>query len=121
MMSEGKDTSFSLGWALGGALIMFATSFVGGLVAGMLDIRDVWTHAGISLLCFFIGGYIIGKKSAGQTILEAGLAAVLAIVVALLLRGVKFPDDPVAIALGFGIPFLAALFGGWLGERAQDR
>jgi hypothetical protein len=32
-MSEGKSTQFSIGWVFGGALIMFGTSFAGGLLA----------------------------------------------------------------------------------------
>lgn len=124
-------------WAGLGALIMFGLTFVAGLVllpfvggavqpsatpggppvvaaeigAGRLVLGLV-----VSLVAFALGGYIIGRKSPGKTILEAGIAAVIAVAVGLLIARDFSLGGLLAGAL---VPFLAALGGAWLGERAQ--
>src|SRR6267142_1029495 len=98
---------------------MFITSFFGGFVLTGLAIESIWTRAGVSIGCYAIGGFVVGWKSEGSTIIEAGLAAILTIAIALAIAGFTIPTDPVVLAVGFGIPFLAALVGAWIGEKVQ--
>lgn len=115
-----KDTRFSIGWVIGGTILMMITNIFGGFLAIAVGVGSIWTIAGIALVCFALGGFVIGWQSEGQTILEAGIAAVVALVVTYVIRNGRLPEaDPEALLLGFGIPFLAALLGGWLGEKVQ--
>ena len=41
----------------------------------------------LNFLAFAIGGYIVGLKSAGRTILEPGISAAIAVLIALLIAG----------------------------------
>jgi hypothetical protein len=70
----------------------------------------------LNFLAFAIGGFIVGIKSAGRTILEPGISAAIAVVIALLLSG-NF--SVVNIIAGGIVPFLAGVLGGWLGEKRQ--
>ena len=72
----------------------------------------------IGVASFAIGGYIVGLKSPGRTILEPGISAALAVVVGLLLSGAFTLGNLLAGGL---VPFLAGLLGGYLGERHQSR
>ena len=70
----------------------------------------------VNFLIFVIGGFIVGLKSAGRTILEPGISAAVAVLIALLLSG----NFTIAnILVGGIIPFFAGVLGGWLGERRQ--
>jgi hypothetical protein len=120
-----KDKRFSIGWVLGGTVIMLITNLLAGLLAGMVGVRSLAVLTGIAVGCFAFGGFVIGWKSEGQTILESGVAAILACVVGLAIRMVMMHQslagmmNPIALAIGFGIPFAAGLFGGWIGEKVQ--
>ena len=114
-----KDTRFSIGWVIGGTVLMIITNIFGGVLAMMLGVGSVWTIAGIALVCFALGGFVIGWQSEGSTILEAGLAAVAALIVTYVIRNGQMPADAEVIVIGFGLPFVAALGGGWLGEKVQ--
>ena len=70
----------------------------------------------LNFLAFAIGGYIVGRKSAGRTILEPGISAAIAVAIGLLISGNMTILNILAGAL---VPFLAGMFGGWLGERRQ--
>ena len=63
-----------------------------------------------------IGGFIVGVKSTGRTILEPGISAAIAVVIALLISG-NF--SVVNMLAGGLVPFVAGVIGGWLGERRQ--
>jgi uncharacterized SAM-binding protein YcdF (DUF218 family) len=71
----------------------------------------------LSFLSFAIGGYIVGARSAGRTILEPGISAAIAVALSLLLGGAFTLGNLLAGGL---VPFLAGLLGGWLGERRQS-
>jgi hypothetical protein len=114
-----KHKKFSFGWVIGGTAIMFLTNLFGGFVAGAGDITGMWTIVGIALAAFALGGFVIGWHSEGQTILEAGLAAVLCLVVTIVIWNGSLPSDPQVLAIELGLPFLAALLGGWIGEKVQ--
>lgn len=70
----------------------------------------------ISFLSFAIGGFIVGVRSAGRTIVEPGISAAIAVAVGLLLSGAFSLGNVLAGGL---VPFAAGLLGGWLGERRQ--
>lgn len=71
----------------------------------------------ISILSFAIGGYIVGLKSPGRTILEPGISAAIAVVIGLVISGALTAGN---LLVGGLIPFLAGLAGGYLGERQQS-
>ena len=70
----------------------------------------------LNFLAFAIGGFIVGLKSSGRTILEPGISAAIAVVIALLISG-NF--GIVNLIAGGIVPFVAGVLGGWLGERRQ--
>jgi hypothetical protein len=66
----------------------------------------------LNFLAFAIGGFIVGLKSTGRTILEPGISAAIAVLIA-----GSFSILNIIVA-GI-VPFLAGVLGGWLGERRQ--
>jgi hypothetical protein len=70
----------------------------------------------INILSFLIGGFIVGLKSAGRTILEPGISALVAVIIALLISGQLTALNLIVSGL---VPFAAGVLGGWLGERRQ--
>ena len=70
----------------------------------------------LAIASFVIGGFIVGLKSAGRTILEPAISAAIAVLISLLLTGAFSLGN---LLLGGLVPFLAALLGGYLGERVQ--
>lgn len=120
-------------WIGIGVVIMIALNIAAGIVLGIFlrdeigdatKIEDVQLGTGqvaalalLNFLVFAIGGFIVGLKSAGRTILEPGISAALAVLIALLLAG----DFSVGNILAGGlVPFLAGVLGGWFGERRQE-
>lgn len=120
-------------WIGIGALIMIALSLVAGLILGIIigsqlegitDPADIQLSGGtvalaaiLNFLAFALGGFIVGVKSAGRTILEPAIAAAVSVAIALLLSGNLTIVNAIAGGL---VPFLAGLLGGWLGERRQE-
>jgi hypothetical protein len=120
-----------------GLAVMLLLSVVGGLLIGMLlgpeletaaspeDLEDLQLSGGqvafaavINVLAFLIGGFIVGLKSAGRTILEPGISAAIAVLIALLLSGTFTLGSLLVAGL---VPFAAGILGGWLGERRQEQ
>jgi hypothetical protein len=113
-----KSTHFSLGWMIGGCILMFLTNWFAGFLLVGLAVQSKWAQLGAALGAFAVGGFVIGWQSEGRTIVEAGLAAVIAIVASMAIQG--FPIvDPVALAIGAGLPFVASVLGAWIGELVQ--
>ena len=119
-------------WIGIGVVIMVVLNIVVGLILGAVlapqlkevtnpeNVRlsgwQVLLAAALNFLAFLIGGYIVGVKSVGRTILEPGISAAIAVVIALIVSG----NFTVLNLLGGGlVPFLAGVLGGWLGERRQ--
>lgn len=120
-------------WIGIGVVIMIVLNIVAGVVLGIFlrdeiseatQIDDVRLSAGqmaalalLNFLVFAIGGFIVGWKSAGRTILEPGISAALAVVIALALAN----DFTIGNILASGLmPFAAGVLGGWFGERRQQ-
>lgn len=120
-------------WIGTGVLIMIALYILAGIVLGFFlrgDIGDATEVEEIRLtggqmaalaianfLVFVAGGFIVGLKSAGRTILEPGISAAVAVIIGLLMAGNFSLGNVVAAGL---VPFLAGILGGWLGERRQE-
>ena len=119
-------------WIGIGVVVMIVLNLVAGLILGLFlgpqaaevaapeDLQltggQVVLAAVLNFLAFAIGGFIVGLKSAGKTILEPGISAAIAVVIALLISG-NF--TLVNLLAGGLVPFLAGVLGGWLGERRQ--
>ena len=119
-------------WIGIGVLIMIALSFAAGLILrltfgsqleGVTSIEEIYLTGGqlalvavINFLSFLIGGFIVGIKSAGRTILEPGISAAIAVVIALLISGNFTLGNMI---MGGLVPFAAGVLGGWIGERRQ--
>jgi hypothetical protein len=119
-------------WIGIGVVVMLVLNLIAGLILGLFlgpalegvtSPEDVQLSGGqvvlatvLNFLAFAIGGFIVGIKSAGRTILEPGISAAVAVVIALLISG-NFTI--VNIIAGGIVPFLAGVLGGWLGERRQ--
>ena len=119
-------------WIGIGVVVMIVLNLLGGLLIGLvfrtelegvtspeqlqLSGGQIALAAVINFLAFLIGGFIVGLKSAGRTILEPGISAAIAVVIALLISG-NF--SLLNIIAGGLVPFIAGVLGGWLGERRQ--
>ena len=120
-------------WIGIGTLIMIALSIIAGIILvavlgsqleGVTDPADVQLSGGqvglvalLNFLAFVVGGYIVGIRSAGKTILEPAIAAAVAVAIALVISGNLSAVNLIAGGL---VPFLAGLLGGWLGEKRQE-
>jgi len=62
---------------------------------------------------------VIGWQSEGQTIIEAGIAAALCVVVMGTIRGIWSHVDAQTLGLAVAIPFVPAVVGAWIGEKVQ--
>ena len=119
-------------WIAIGVLVMVALSLIAGFVLALVlgpqikdatNVQTVTLSGGqlvliavINILVFAIGGFIVGIRSAGRTIIEPGISAAIAVLIALLISG-NF--TVVNLIAGGVIPFVAGVIGGWLGERRQ--
>jgi hypothetical protein len=119
-------------WILIGIVIMVVLNLVAGLILALilgsqiqattgpaeitLTGGQVMLAAALNFLAFAIGGYIVGLKSVGRTILEPGISAAIAVIIGLLISGNVTLLNVVA---GVLVPFAAGILGGWLGERQQ--
>jgi hypothetical protein len=119
-------------WIGLGVVIMVVLNLIAGVILGLIlgpelqgmtspeDLRLTGGQAAIAailnILVFAVGGFIVGLKSAGRTILEPGISAAIAVLIALVISGNFSIMNIIAGAL---VPFVAAVAGGWLGERRQ--
>ena len=119
-------------WIGIGVVVMVVLNLVAGLILGMvlgaqlegvtspeeveLGGGQIVLAAVLNILVFAIGGFIVGVKSAGRTILEPGISAAIAVLIALLISGNFSLGNLLAGGL---VPFAAGVLGGWLGERRQ--
>ena len=119
-------------WIGIGVVVMVVLNLIAGLILGLflgsqlegvtvpeevqLSGGQIALASLLNFLAFAIGGFIVGLKSAGRTILEPGISAAIAVLIALLISG-NF--SIVNILAGGLVPFVAGVLGGWLGERQQ--
>lgn len=121
-------------WIAIGVLVMVVLNLIAGVVLalalgtdieGVEDVEHLRVSSSqmvllvsLNILTFGIGGFIVGIKSAGRTILEPGISAAVAVVIALLISGNFTIRNLIAAGL---LPFAAGVLGGWLGELRQGR
>jgi hypothetical protein len=119
-------------WIAIGVVVMVALSLIAGIILALVlgsqikdaaSVQDITLSGGqlvliavINILAYAIGGFIVGVRSAGRTIIEPGISAAIAVLIALLISG-NF--TVVNLIAGGLIPFVAGVVGGWLGERRQ--
>lgn len=103
-------------WIAIGVLVMVGLIVIAGLILKSLGKAASAWYLVSNALAFMIGGFLVGRFSAGRTILEPALAALIAVAGSLLLAGTFSWMG--LLTHGFG-PFFAALLGGWLGEMIQ--
>jgi hypothetical protein len=121
-------------WIGIGVGIMIVLNLIAGLIIGFVvapaiegatTVQEVEASLGgghlllaavLNFLAFAVGGFIVGVKSAGRTILEPGISAAVAVLIALLIAG-NF--SILNLLVGGLVPFGAGVLGGWLGERKQ--
>ena len=119
-------------WIAIGVVIMVVLNLAAGLLLGVIlgpRLKGAASPAEISLsggqmllalvvnvLSFLIGGFIVGVKSAGRTILEPGISALIAVLIALVISRQLTVTN---LIIGGLVPFAAGVLGGWLGERRQ--
>ena len=119
-------------WIGIGVLIMAALSIAAGLILALIlgpQLREATDPSQVTLsggqmvmvavfnvLAFLIGGFIVGLKSVGRTIIEPGISAAIAVLIGLLFSG-NFSIGNLLV--GGLVPFVAGIAGGWLGERRQ--
>jgi hypothetical protein len=117
-------------WIGIGVVVMIVLNLIAGLILGLFlgpqlesaarpeDIQlsggQVTLAAVLNFLAFAIGGFIVGLKSVGRTILEPGISAAVAVLIALLFSGNFSAVNLLAAGL---VPFVAGVLGGWFGER----
>ena len=119
-------------WIAIGVVIMVVLTFIAGLILTFLlgpqiaQVNDAATItlsngqillvAVVNILVFAVGGFIVGVKSIGRTIIEPGISAAIAVLIGLVISG-NFTI--VNLLVGGVVPFLAGVVGGWLGERQR--
>ena len=119
-------------WIAIGVVIMVVLNLAAGLLLGLVLSPQLKTAASpgeislsggqvllavvVNILSFLIGGFIVGLRSAGRTILEPGVSALVAVLIALV---VSRQLTVLNLVIGGLVPFAAGVLGGWLGERRQ--
>jgi small-conductance mechanosensitive channel len=118
-------------WIAIGVVIMVVLTIVAMLIMAPLMVSQMENAASaevgpgggmillmlaVNILVFLIGGFIVGRKSAGRTILEPGISALIAVIIGLLLTQTFTLGN---LVLGGLLPFAAGVLGGWLGDRRQ--
>lgn len=120
-------------WIGIGVLTMIALNFAAALVLGLvlgpqltgvtspdqiaLSNAQMWLALLINVLSFLIGGFIVGIKSAGRTIIEPGISALAAVLIVLVVSRQLSAGN---LIVGGLVPFTAGVLGGWLGEQRQS-
>jgi hypothetical protein len=121
-------------WIAIGLVIMVVLSLLGGLLLGLIlrpQLEGAASPDEISLggggialalvvnvLSFLIGGFIVGVKSAGRTILEPGISALIAVILVLV---ISQQLTAMNVLIGGLVPFMAGVVGGWLGEKRSAK
>jgi len=124
---------FDWKWIGIGVVTMIALNFAAALVLGLvlgpqlrgvtspeqitLSNAQMWLALLINVLSFLIGGFIVGIKSAGRTIIEPGISALAAVLIVLVVSRQLSAGN---LIVGGLVPFAAGVLGGWLGEQRQS-
>jgi hypothetical protein len=122
-----QQDEFEWKWALiGAALFSGLQLLVLGLLPGVISSFDPQGISGLmlSVPVFFAGGIVMGLISPGKTFVEPAVGAMLAAIPTLAIVAMRTPDgafEPTLLAyiVCAVMGIMTALFGAFLGERAQ--
>lgn len=121
-LENDKKGNLQWGWIIAGTVIAFifnAFFVIGGFALLKFGVAGIIMALGAS---FLFAGLLVGYFSPGVTIMEAGLAGVLSVVlnaVFLYSFNLLMADESVYVLEGLAVGFVLSLFGGWLGEKLQ--
>ena len=121
-LEDDKKGKLQWGWILAGTVIAFifnAFFVIGGFALLKFGVGGILMALGAS---FLLAGLLVGYFSPGVTIMEAGLAGVLSVVLnALFLYSFSLlmMDESVYVLEELAAGFVLSLIGGWLGEKLQ--
>jgi hypothetical protein len=121
-LEEDKKGGLQWGWILAGTVIAFifnAFFVIGGFALLKFGVLGIILALGAS---FLLAGLLVGYFSPGVTILEAGIAGVLSVILnALFLYSfaLLMMEESVYVLEGLAVGFVLSLIGGWLGEKLQ--
>jgi hypothetical protein len=120
-------------WIGIGVVTMIVLNFVAALILGLilapqlggvtdpgqiaLSSGQMWLALLVKVLSFLIGGFIVGIKSAGRTIIEPGISALAAVLIVLVVSRQLSVGN---FIVGGLVPFAAGVLGGWLGEQRHS-
>ena len=115
--------SFDWSWMIAGTLMGITSSIIIVLLLDLIFGPDPESFLIPFVLALFITGIIIGWKSPGYTVIEAGIAGFLTLTVLFnILRLTLRTESPVGvwtIIIGLLVGFLEAYFGAAIGEKIQ--
>jgi len=115
-----KKGGLQWGWIIAGTVIAFifnAFFVIGGFALLKFGMGGIIMALGAS---FLFAGLLVGYFSPGVTIMEAGVAGVLCVILnALFLYSFSLlmMEESVYVLEGLAVGFVLSLIGGWLGEE----
>lgn len=118
-----KQGKLQWGWILAGTVIAFifnAFFVIGGFALLKFGVGGIIMALGAS---FLLAGLLVGYFSPGVTIMEAGIAGGLSVVlnaVFLYASSLLMVEESEYVLEGLAIGFVLSLIGGWLGEKLQS-
>jgi hypothetical protein len=115
----GVATMIALNFAAAVLLGLFWAPQLSGVTSPediTLSSGQMWLALLVNVLSFLVGGFIVGMKSAGRTIIEPGISALAAVLIVLALSRQLTAGN---LIIGGLVPFAAGVLGGWLGEQRQ--
>ena len=118
-----KKGGLQWGWILAGTVIAFifnAFFVIGGFAMLKFGMGGIILSLGAS---FLFAGLLVGYFSPGVTIIEAGVAGALCVVlnaVFLYSFSLLMVEESVYVVEGLAAGFVLSLIGGWLGEKLQS-
>jgi hypothetical protein len=121
-LEDDKKGGLQWGWIIAGTVIAFifnAFFVIGGFALLKFGVGGIILALGAS---FLFAGLLVGYFSPGVTIMEAGLAGVLSVVLNaafLYSFSLLMADESVYVLEGLAVGFVLSLIGGWLGEKLQ--
>jgi hypothetical protein len=121
-LEDDKKGKLQWGWIIAGTVIAFifnAFFVIGGFALLKFGVVGILLALSAS---FLLAGLLVGYFSPGVTIMEAGIAGVLSVILnAVFLYSFKLlmMDESIYVIEELAAGFVLSLIGGWLGEKLQ--
>ncbi|MCK9408471.1 MAG: hypothetical protein WCX28_12330 [Bacteriovoracaceae bacterium] len=122
-LEDDKKGGLQWGWIIAGTVIAFifnAFFVIGGFALLKFGVGGIILALGAS---FLFAGLLVGYFSPGVTIMEAGIAGGLSVIlnaVFLYSFSLLMAEESVYVLEGLAVGFVLSLVGGWLGEKLQS-